>query len=159
MLNKLLQQTAKTDDEYRKKLQAQIKRNIAICIVGLLPIIVGIFFIMRCGDFQTGFLAGLFTGTGAVIIAFSLKDTFKARKLLRNDKLLREERLKASDERTRLISEKSMYWAGVITMGVCYVVLLVSAFFNMVVLWTIWCVMMFFCIVTSILKKYFEKKM
>lgn len=159
MFIKALQQGAKTDEEYREKLRARIRIDFFMCGVGLLTIAVAIVMMLRGGEYEEGFLCGVFMGTGAAVIIFAVKEILKAKKLLKNEKLLREERLKVSDERNKMINEKTSYWAGMIVMGVCYAVLLISGFFNFAVFWTAWGVLMLYFLVTVIVKKYYEKKL
>ena len=159
MLIQTLSQGAKTDEEYKNKLISGIKRDRVLCIFGVVTIIVALLWMMTDNGVQGSFLCGVFTGTGAVIFFFALKHILKTKKMLKNEKLLHAERLKESDERNHMIAEKAMYWAGVIIMGVCYVVMLVSGFFNMAVFWSVWGMVMAYCILAAVLKKYFEKKL
>ena len=159
MFIKALRQGAKTDEEYREKLKGRIRIDIFMCGVGVLTIAVAIVMMLRGGEYQEGFLCGVFTGTGVAVLIFAVKEIFKSKKLLENEKLLREERLKISDERNKMIVEKTSYWTGLIVMGVCYVVLLISGFFNFAVFWTAWGILMLYFLVTVIVKKYYEKKL
>ncbi|CUX20260.1 hypothetical protein [Clostridium sp. C105KSO13] len=159
MLIQTLSQGAKTDEEYRGKLIFGMNRDRVLCVLGVVTILVALFWMMTDNGVQGSFLSGVFTGTGAVIFFFSLKNILKTKRMLKNEKLLRAERLKESDERNRLIAEKAMYWAGMSTMGLCYVTMLVSGFFSMAVFWSVWGMVMAYCILAAALKKYFEKKL
>lgn len=159
MIANLFQQGAKTDEEYRGKLKNRIKINAALSLLGLITIVVGIFYMSRGEDMRSGFLCGLFVGTGLAIVFYGLKEVLKIRKLLKSEKRLREERLKVNDERNKMIGEKSLSWAGVVTMVLCYFGILISGFFDMVVFWTIWTIVMSYSILAVILKRYLDKKL
>ena len=143
MFIKALRQGAKTDEEYREKLKGRIRIDIFMCGVGVLTIAVAIVMMLRGGEYQEGFLCGVFTGTGVAVLIFAVKEIFKSKKLLKN----------------KMIVEKTSYWTGLIVMGVCYVVLLISGFFNFAVFWTAWGILMLYFLVTVIVKKYYEKKL
>ena len=68
MFIKALQQGAKTDEEYREKLKARIRIDFFMCGVGLLTIAVAIVMMLRGGEYEEGFLCGVFMGTGAAVI-------------------------------------------------------------------------------------------
>lgn len=159
MLIQMLGQGAKTDEEYRTKLISGIRRDGLLCVLGVVTIIVALAWMTTGNGVNQSFLSGVFTGTGAVMVLFSLKHIVKTRRMLKNEKLLRAERLKKSDERNHMISEKAMCWAGMITMGVCYGAMLVSGFFNMAVFWSAWGAVMVYCVLAVILKKYLGKKL
>ena len=63
MFIKALQQGAKTDEEYREKLKARIRIDFFMCGVGLLTIAVAIVMMLRGGEYEEGFLCGVFMGT------------------------------------------------------------------------------------------------
>lgn len=159
MLVRTVLRGAKTDEEYRDKLIAKRRLNMRLIGVGAVTLIVAVIWIFRVEGVQEAFLCGVYSGTGAVIIIFGVQDIFKTRKLLQDGQLLRKERLKASDERNLLIMQKSMFSSGVAVMALCYVVLLISGFFNMVVFWCMWGIMILYFLLTFILKKYYEKRL
>lgn len=159
MLVKALLRGAKTDEEYKEKLLVRRKLNLFLMGVGCVTLLVAVLWMMRVESVQEAFLSGVFSGTGAAIIIFGARDIVKTRKLLRDEQRLREERLKVSDERSLLIMQKSMFLAGIIVMALCYVLLLISGFFNMAVFWCVWGIMMLYFLISVILKKYYEKRL
>ncbi|MBA4700437.1 MAG: hypothetical protein H2212_13505 [Ruminococcus sp.] len=159
MLIRALEQGAKTDEEYRHKMISGIKIDIVVCAVGIATIVVAVLWAIIGNGLRGSFLSGVFAGTGAAILFFGIKHIWKAKKLIKDEKLLRAERLKASDERNHMITQKSMYWSGIIVAGICYIVMLVSGFFNMAVFWSTWAVVMVYSVLSVILKKYYEKKL
>ncbi|GAA0803427.1 hypothetical protein DWX43_22975 [Clostridium sp. AF19-22AC] len=159
MIVKTLLKGAKTDEEYRNKLKSRCKADILLCFAGAAAIIAALFAMMRMETMHAGFVCGLFSGTGAVIIVMGIKEYIKAKKLLRDEKRLRAERLKESDERNSLIMQKTMYLTGYIMLGLCYVTMLISVFFNMMVFWCIWAVTILYCLLLAVIKKYYEKNL
>ncbi|MGC4020300.1 MAG: hypothetical protein QM793_14445 [Muricomes sp.] len=159
MLIKALEQGAKTDEEYREKMTSGIKLNFMLGGVGIITIAVAILWMIQGEGMHDGFLSGVFAGTGGTILFLAVHNILKIKKLLKDEKLLRAERLKVSDERNHMIAQKSMYWSSIIVIGACYLVMLVSGFFNMAVFWSLWSVVMIYCVVAVVIRKYYEKKL
>lgn len=150
---------AKTDEEYRKKLIAKNQVNILLCIVGAVSIIVAVVRLLYTHEMQESFTCGVFAGTGGAIMIASGGAIRKTKKLLKDAKLLRKERLKETDERNNVIQQKTTYLSSTILLVVCYLALLISCFFNMTVFWTIWSILMLYFILTIFSKKFYEKQL
>lgn len=159
MIVKTLLRGAKTDDEYRKKLQMRCRADILLCFAGAAAIIAAVFAMRGIDSYHAGFVCGLFSGTGAVIIIMGIKEYIKAKKLLRDEKRLRTERLKESDERNSLIMQKTMYLTGYIMLGLGYAGMMISVFLNMTVFWCIWSGVILYCLIMAVIKKYYEKRL
>lgn len=159
MLIEDLVQGAKTDEEYRDKMISRIKIDIAVCAAGIVTIVVAVLWAIRGDGVRENFLSGVFAGTGAAFLLFGVRHILKVKKLIKDEKLLRAERLKVSDERNHMITQKSMYLSGIIVAGICYIVMLVSGFFNMAVFWSTWGVVLVYSVLSVILRKYYEKKL
>lgn len=156
---KMLDCEIRTDEEYSKKLRQDIKKDILVGMIGLAAVVGGIFNLFAEGSMNSSFLGGLFCGTGFAIIIFAIKSLLKTRKQLKDDKFRREERLKLSDERNRFIGMRSLSLAGIITMGLCYIGMLISGFFSRAVFWTFWGIIIFYSVTTCILRAYLEKRL
>lgn len=156
---KMLDREIKTDEEYFEKLRQDIKKDILVGMIGLAAVVGGIIYLFAEGSMNSSFLGGVFCGTGFAIILCTIKSLLKTRKQLGDDKFRREERLKFSDERNRFIGMRSLSFVGIITMGLCYLGMLVSGFFSMAVFWTFWGIIIVYSITTCILKKYLEKRL
>lgn len=150
---------AKTDEEYRKKMVFNSRMNFLLCGVGVITIIASIIRMFNITETQDAFTSGVFAGTGAAILAVGGREIWKAKKLMKDAKRLREERLKASDERNSVIQQKTTYLSSMILLAVCYVALLISCFFNMTVFWTIWGILILYFVLTVFFKKYYEKQL
>ncbi len=159
MLIQALNNGAKNDEEYKNKIIHSMKKSMLLSAVGVITIVVAILMAVRTQETAGSFLSGVFVGTGAVVLFFSLKQIQKSKKILADEKLLHAERLKAFDERNQLIMEKTMYWSGALVMGACYAIMLVAGFFNMAVFWTLWSVVLVYCATTVVIKRYYDKKL
>jgi hypothetical protein len=159
MLIQTLNNGAKNDEEYKIKIMKSMKKNIFLSVVGVVTIVIAILMATKTQETAGSFLSGVFVGTGAVVLVFCLKQVQKSKKILADEKLLHTERLKASDERNQMIMEKTMYWSGTLVMGACYAIMLLAGFFNMAVFWTLWSVILAYCVTTVVVKKYYEKKL
>lgn len=150
---------AKTDEEYRKYLISKNRINYLICGVGVITLIVAVVRLFTVAETKEAFTCGVFAGTGGVILAVGGGAIWKAKKLMKDAKKLREERLKTTDERNSVILQKTTYLSSTILLSVCYLALLISCFFNMIVFWTLWGVLMSYFVLAMIIKKYYEKQL
>ena len=119
-----------------------------------------------CILFSTGkyaylsdFLSGVYTGVGVGLIAASLGLIVKTKKLLKDEKKMKEKRIKEQDERNQMIGQKAMFSATVILMILAYIGLMVSGIFNLAVFWTLWIVIMIYMVTFMISSVYYSKRL
>lgn len=157
MLFKSMWGPANTDEEYREKLKIRQKLVPVLVIAGAAAIVVSCL-LMRQED-EKAFLAGLYMGIGCGILAVSVVWFFKIRSILRDEKKLREKRLKEWDERNIQVTLKAHYMAGVLVIVAGYVTMLVAGFFSMEVFWTVWVMVMLYFALFTIGRVIYDKKM
>lgn len=157
MLFKAVWGSANTDEEYREKLKSRRRLIPVMAIAGAAAIVVSQFLLQQ-GD-EKAFAAGLYMGIGCGILAVSIVWFFKIRGILRDEKKLREKRLKERDERNIQVTLKAHYTAGMLVILAGYVTMLVAGFFSMEVFWTVWVMVMLYFVLFAIGRIIYDKKM
>ncbi len=150
---------AKTDDEYRKVLK---KRSIGIgfMMAAGVAALIAAAVLMKSGKGENDdFLSGVYTGIGTAILVSGVIFFFRVRKLFKNPELLRQRRLKESDERSVLLNQKALYLSGVFVIIGAYIALLAAGFFSMAVFWTIWTIVTVYFIIYLICRNILERLM
>ncbi len=149
--------SANTDEEYREKLRKRRNFIPVMVIAGIAAIVVSQF-LLHQGD-EKDFVAGLYMGLGSGVLAVSVVWFFKLRGTLRDEKRLREKRLKEWDERNIQMTLKAHYTAGILMIMAGYVTMLVSGFFSMEIFWTVWVMVMLYFILFTIARAIYDKRM
>jgi len=158
LLNTILALTT-TDTDYKKVLRKRISLCYVILALGLITLVFTGLFSMGKYDYLPDFLSGFYTGIGFALISISLVTMFKIRNIMKDEKKLKEKKLKEQDERNQLIALKSLYSAGITLIIIAYIALLVSGIFNLVVFWTLFIVIQIYVIAFLIMKVYYSRKL
>ncbi len=160
MLMKAAFQGAGTDEEFKKKLTARKRLLLAGVTMGILAIAAGIMMIFVMPDTeQNAFLAGVYCGAGTAAVVMGTAALYKMRKMLRDESLLRKERIKEGDERTSEIGKKATVFGVQIYLFAMLAGILVSGFFSMQVFWTLWGTTLGLALIIKGTELYYKKKM
>ena len=159
MLMKALWRGAKTDEEYRQVLKNRKWVIFALIAAGVASIGVSICLGLGLFGKEEDFLSGVYMGMGCGILAGGIVGLIKIGRLLRNEKSLRQKRLEEADERNIQVTQKAYYSAGICVMTVGYIVFLFAGFFSMEVFWTVWSLLILYCILYYVCRKIYDKKM
>lgn len=111
-----------TDEEYKEYLKKRINIFIALIFVGILTFLCLVFFYHMLFDYSRGFLAGM--GSGFIVGGIVL--FYKNAKTLKNPQKIREERIKISDERNRMISDHASKMALIGIIVEIYIIMIIS---------------------------------
>ena len=109
MLMRTFWRGAKTDDEYRKVLK---KRCIGIgfMMAAGVAALIAAAALMKTGKGENDdFLSGVYLGIGTGILVSGIIFLYRVRKMFKNPELLRQRRLKESDESSVLLNQKALY--------------------------------------------------
>ncbi len=159
MLMRTFWRGAKTDDEYRKVLK---KRCIGIgfMMAAGVAALIAAAALMKTGKGENDdFLSGVYIGIGTGILVSGIIFLYRVRKMFKNPELLRQRRLKGSDERSVLLNQKALYLSGVFVIIGAYIALLAAGFFSMAVFWTIWTIVMAYFLIYWICRNILERLM
>ena len=160
MLMKSVFQGAGTDEEFRRQLEARKRVTLASAVLGAAAVLSGILMIFLMPDAeQTFFLAGVYCGVGAAAVVLSVKFLLKMKKMLRDESLLRRERIKAGDERNSEIGKKAVSASVTVFMFAMLAALLAAGFFSMEVFWTLWAVTVGYGLLIKLLELYYKRHM
>ena len=159
MLMKMIATGAGTDEEYRKKLIGRIRLADLGIFLGLAATFEGAFMDKVLPEtHQTSFLSCVYLGAGTAVALACGFYAVKMRRLLQDEKRLRSERIKESDERNKEIGKKATTAAMLINVYVIGAALLVAGFFSMEVFWTLWAVIVGQFLILMGARTYFEKQ-
>ena len=159
MFIRAMLQGANTDEEYRRKLEGRQKLSWVTMLMGIAAIIAGIIMLRVMPDsYRTGFLFGLYCGVGASVIVVDIISLIKVRRIMKDETLLRRERIKESDERKKEIARKAAATAMMVFVYILFAALIVSGFFSMEVFWTLWGSLIAYFLIFIGFKTYYTKK-
>lgn len=147
---------AKTDEEFAEVLRKRRNLIPVLAMAGAAAIAASTFLLR---SEERAFLAGLYMGVGCGLLAVCVVCFLKIRSILKDEKKIRMHRLKETDERNIQVVMKAHYTATVLLIAVGYAVLLVSGFFSMEVFWTVWVLVMLYCVLFAIGKTFYERRM
>ncbi|HJA07034.1 MAG TPA: hypothetical protein H9798_07850 [Candidatus Mediterraneibacter pullicola] len=159
MLLKMMMQEAKTDGEFRKKLEIRIKMTWVSVLMGVVAVVSGVAMMMLGADeHRTAFLSGVYCGIGTVAIVGGIISVVRTHRMLNDEKLLRSERIKESDERENAICKNAASSAGTALVYLMFAALIVAGFFSMTVFWTLWGTLIGYFLILKGMKVYYQKK-
>ena len=139
-------------EKYKEKLEKELGR-LKIVMVAALVLVVICFFV---GELKSGIsVAGLFGG----MIGYSWSRIQEIKKLLQDEQLLRENYIRLHDERTLMNGAKAGRTALFIALMGVFVAMLVAAFIDKVVFYTLLGVVVFMCVVMMATSVYYDMKM
>lgn len=159
MLIKAVFQGAKTDEEFKEKLEARKKVTGLVIAMGAAGIICGILMVCLLPDtHQNVFMAGVYCGVGAAAVVMAIKTLRNIGKMLKDSTILRRERIKEGDERSAEIGRLASGQASLIFLFTMMIALLISGFFSMEVFWTLWCATVGYSVICKLSENYYKKK-
>lgn len=150
---------ATTDEEFEKSMKGRVRLCILTAIGGLAAVVISLLFVLGETGHHASFMGGLYSGVGGSITALSIIYALQGRNIIKDKVRLHKKRLESQDERTLLITQKSMSMAAFVMIVILYVGILVAGFVNMVAFWTIFVIAMLGIIVYIIATVYFEHKL
>lgn len=150
---------AKTDEEYREVLRKRQKRFFILGMVGVIAIMIGLYFSTMAKGPQEDFMSGFYTDIGFGVTVASIVLFWKKRKLLKDAKALRAARLKEQDERVSAITQKALSIAGLGTICFVYAGFLIFGFLDRTVYYTLMAVFWIFVLLFLAFRIFYEKKM
>ena len=151
--------TVKTNEEFRKVLEKKIKIFIVVMIIGIITAGIAILNEVFGIIVTDSWLSGVYAGLGTGLIAASIVQIIRFKKILKDENLIKEERLRTQDERNQMISIKAMRAAIITVLFLSYAVLLVAAFYSRVIFFCFWWVVMVFLLSYLIFTRYYNTKM
>lgn len=149
-----------TNEEFRKVLEKKIRIFILLILIGIITS--GIAIGAKCLSYENAsndWLITFYSGIGFGLIFASIIKIMRFKQIMANEDLLKKERLKNYDERNRQIAAKAMQTATIIVMIFSYIAMLIGAFYNRVVFYCFWWIVILFTLCYAILFKYFNRKM
>ncbi|NLL75824.1 MAG: hypothetical protein GX235_01040 [Clostridiales bacterium] len=107
---------------------------------------------------ENSWLNGVYTGVGSGLIFAAIISIIKNKKVLKDEALLKEERLRTQDERNRTISAKAMQSATFALFILSYIALLIGGFFSRTIFYCFWWIVIIFTFSYLIFRKYYSYK-
>lgn len=160
---------AKTNEEYAKVLQKRIPYLILIIVLGILTASIAIcneiwgfmgnILTIDSHSHNMSLMNGVYTGLGAALTFMSIGFIIRTKKIMKNESLLKEERLKTQDERNQMIAAKAVQSAAA-TMLVCsYLFMLIAGFYSRIVFFCFWGIVAVFLVSYHLFKIYYNRKL
>lgn len=142
-------------EEFKKKIQRRFYLCTMYCGAAS-----GTYFLLQhliknAPDFSRGMIAGVMVGMDVVAVFLMIKYLM----LLRNEKKLKEEYIKSTDERNIAISKETMRTASVVSLMLTAIAVIVSGFFSKVIATTLFAEMTASALITVIVNIFYKKKM
>ncbi|BCN29140.1 hypothetical protein [Anaeromicropila herbilytica] len=147
------------DKDYKVVLKKRIGFMYILLFLGLVTLLFGFLFSFGDKPHLSDFLSGVYAGVGTVLIVSAIGLIFRIKRTLKDEVKIKQERIKEQDERNQTIIQKSIYSAGIVSMILMYIALMIAGIFNIVVFWTLWVLVMGNAIVYSVMYLYYSKKM
>ncbi|MCH1982119.1 hypothetical protein MCG98_06015 [Ruminococcus sp. OA3] len=160
LIEEILERLSPEDRSYANVVRRNQKICALIMVFGVMLIVFGILI----GERMTGrhipdFVSGVYVGLGAALIAGSAVKLLHGRKLLHDEKALQDERRKNRDERSSMIAQKAMQYAGFTVLLLALPAMLIGSLFSIVVFWCFWAVIIILSAMYVGFYAYFNKKL
>lgn len=150
---------AKNDEEFRAVVRTRMRVMAVFFLLGAATLTVTLLAKFRWTVAVSEHMLGVFSGIGSGLIVVSAIRWLQNRRILSDEKRLREERRKSTDERLIAISHKAFRTAAAALVAALYIALLVAGMFYPV-LFSILALLVFVFFVTYVICYYvFEKRM
>lgn len=158
---------ATTNEEYSIIIQKRIPYLILIIVIGILTaaiatgneiwgFISNIFFI---DNNNMALMDGFYTGLGTALAVMAGLIIIRYKKILKDESLMKKERLKVQDERNQLIAAKAVQSATFTVIICSYFIMLIVGFYSRIVLLCFWGVVMIFFVSYCLSVRYYKKKL
>ncbi len=152
------EKNVKTNEEYAKILQKRMYIFYWVIAAGLITAAIAV-----CNELfwhlgENSWLDGVYTGVGFGMICVSIIKIITYKRVLKNDMLLKEERLKVQDERNQIIAARAMQSATIVLFILSYAALLIAGFFSRTIFYCFWWVLIVYCFSYIIFRKYYSNK-
>ncbi|ADL50244.1 hypothetical protein [Clostridium cellulovorans] len=154
MILKMLMSQTGTDKDYKEVLKKRIGLCYVVVVLGLSTLGLALFF----SSHLSSFLSGVYTGIGAGLIGAGIALIIKMKRVLKDEKKIKQKRLSEQDERNIMINQKAVQASTIVILVLAYLGLMVSGIFNLIVFWTLWVVVAVFMVVFVIFSFYYNKK-
>lgn len=154
-----LPKNVKTNEEYLNYLKKGMKTSVLVIIVGIITIAIAILNEVFGFIKDKTLINGFYTGLGTSIVIGSIIGMLKSKKVMKNETLLKEERLKKQDERNQMIADKALKAATATILFISYAALLVAGFYSMEVFFCFWFVAIIFGFSYQFFVMYYNRKM
>lgn len=162
MLLKLLTyDTNVTEAGYRRRVENLLKLAGVLAVAGVLTILFSAFGVplLVADPARVDFCCGMYAGIGTAVLVIGVIVFITNYRLLQNPDKLRAAFIKDTDERTREVSNRTMYAAGLSMLGVLYVALLIAGLFWPQIFWFCYALVFVFAGLILLFKFYFEHKL
>ncbi len=145
-------------EDFRKSLTSQIKLLIGLEFIGaftcLLCLLSECTSLFKVSEYISGFLLGF----GMALIAISTINIIRKRKILKDEALLKKERLKYTDERNVLINTQATEIATLVLLFTLYICFIICLFLNPKMAILLGIPIFIFILSFSLARYYFNKK-
>ena len=154
MILKMIMSQGITDKDYKEVLKKRVGLCYIIIILGFITLGLDVVFFSYLSDF----LSGVYVGIGAGLIGAGVVLLIKIKKVLKDEKKIKQKRLSEQDERNIMIKQKAAQSSTVVILVLAYLGLMVAGIFNLIVFWTLWVVVAVFMIVFVMFSFYYNRK-
>lgn len=162
MLMKILFYSSNLNEaDYRRQREFLLKLAVVLALVGVLTILFSAFGVplLVADPGRVSFCCGMYAGIGTAVLVIGVVVFLTNYRLLQDPQKLRAAFIKDTDERTREISNRTMYAAGLAMLAVLYAALLVAVLFWPQVFWFCYVLVLVFAGLILLFKLYYEKKL
>lgn len=149
----------KTNEDFRKVLQSRGRLFALFIIIGIITASVAVAAELLHFVEADSWLTGIYSGIGSGLVAAGVVLALRNRKIMNDEGLLKEERLKSQDERNQMITAKAIQTAAFTLLFIAYAVMLVSAFFSRIIFFCFWFVALGFIFLYLIFYIYYSRKL
>lgn len=151
--------TPVNDGEYADLIRKKMKLSYAVLLFGALLFGMGITNEFLAFLNTDSFMDGVYSGVGAAIIAVTIRGILKNRKLLKDAKMLHENRIATYDERRIEITQRAVVMTYSVFYMILFAAMLIAGFFNRIIFWCCWMGIILFALVYLTVARYYNKHM
>lgn len=161
LLKFLMYDTSVNEAGYRRRKEDLLKLAVVLALAGVLTILFSAFGVplLVADPSRVEFCMGMYSGIGTAVLGIGVLVFLTTYRMLQAPEKLHAAFIKDTDERTREISSRTMYAAGLSMLGVLYVALLIAGLFWPEIFWFCYALVFVFAGLILIFKFYFEHKL
>lgn len=149
----------KNNEEYRVSLKNRQKGLGVMAVAGVLTIALAAVLELCNKELMDEYAVGFLSGVGTGLFVGAIAGILKIRRILQNEELLKQCRLRKTDEREREISARAMRAAAGILIAVLYILMVAGSIFSPEMTRLCLVLAAIFFGSYSLLKIYFQKRM